>query len=120
MNLEVIYDGTVMKAIKKHQVYITKGYLPKLSESERLNLIGSPSWKGQVYEVQVGEQITFDRGNNWDRSYFRLGSGVQFLKECGNPLSYFNPDNFKLIHLEGNPYDKRYLKFIEEHPKFKL
>lgn len=118
-DLEVIYDGTVMEAIKKHQIYIVKSDLAKLSSKERLNLVGNPSWKGQLYEVQVGERITFDRSNNWDRSYFKLGSGVSFLVECGNPLAYFEPDNFKLIHLEGNPCDERYLNFIEKYPKFK-
>jgi len=119
-DLEVIYENTVMKCIRKHEVYILKDKLHKLTTKEQLNLIGEVSWKGQVYEVQVGELVTFDRSNNWDLSYFTLEGGAEFKKYCGNPLSYLNAENFELVHLEGNPYDERYLKFIEKYPKFKI
>ena len=118
MKLEVIYDDTTMKCLKPTEVYIRKGDLYKISNNERKNLIGELSWKGQYYIIQKGDLIKFDRGNNYDLSYFTLESGTTFIIHCANPLSFFKEDSFALIHLEGNPYDKRYLRFIEAHPKY--
>ena len=119
MKLEVIYDYTTMNCLKPTEVYIKKEYLYKLSDNERKNLIGELSWKGQYYTIQKGDLIKFDRSNNYDLCYFTLESGTEFIVNCGNPLSFFKEDAFKLIHLEGNTYDKRYLEFIKAHPKYK-
>ena len=118
MKLEVIYDGTSMKCIREKQVYILKDYLYKLTPSERRNLIGEESWKGQYYNIQIGDTIKFDRSNDYDACFFELEGGAEFKIWCGNPLSFFDESHFKLTNLRGNSCDKRYLKFIEAHPKF--
>jgi hypothetical protein len=119
MKLEVIYDKTIMECLIPKKVYIKKDELYKISSSERKNLIGELSWKGQYYTIQKGDLIKFDRSNDYDLCYFTLESGTEFIVHCGNPLSFFKEDAFNLIHLEGNPYDERYLEFIKSHPKYK-
>jgi len=54
------------------------------------------SWKGCYYTIKKGENFTFDRSNDWDRCYFKLGNGAEFLIGCGNPKSFIDSNNINV------------------------
>lgn len=95
-------ENTKLKATKEIGVFIDKkwyneeikftevGKIP-LERRERLN------WKGCYYTIKPNEFLFFDRTNNWDRSYFKLENGAEFLVECGNPESFIEDNNIIIV-----------------------
>jgi hypothetical protein len=91
-----------LQATEKIKVFIDKKYygqalehtqVGKIPEDRRVDL----SWKGCYYFIEVGEQFTFDRGNDWDLSYFKLNNGAEFVIGCGNPKSFIETHKVKII-----------------------
>tara|TARA_R110000851_G_scaffold61717_5_gene142152 strand:- start:105 stop:377 length:273 start_codon:yes stop_codon:yes gene_type:complete len=66
-------------------------YIPK-DRREDIN------WKGCLYTIKEGEEFSFDRGNDWDKSYFKLSNGAEFLIWCSDPKIFIHRNNVKFIN----------------------
>lgn len=92
-----------LKATKKIRVFIDKKYygntpiestdVGKIPVHKREN----SSWKGCYYTIAPKEIFYFDRSNNYDRCYFKLQNGAEFLINCANPKSFIKEHNITEI-----------------------
>lgn len=65
----------------------------KIPEYRREHL----SWKGCYYTIQPGETFYFDRSNDWDKSYFKLENGAEFLIHTGNPNTFIEENSVNIL-----------------------
>ncbi len=94
-----------LQATKEIKVFIDNKYysntpielteIGKIPNDRRINI----SWKGCYYIIKKDEKFIFDRTNNYDRCYFKLENGAEFLIYCGNPQSFIKNHNINTINI---------------------
>ena len=52
------------------------------------------SWKGCYYTILPNEVFTFTHSNDWDRCFFKLENGAEFVIWCTRPQ--YMIDNYSL------------------------
>lgn len=92
--LNIVKDKTKLIAQSQTEVFVENtlsGFknIPK----DRQNRV---SWKGCYYIIEPGEEVIFDRTNDWDRSYFKLSNGAEFMIWVGKPELWTERNNFKI------------------------
>jgi len=73
-------------------VFVEKSYMQSIPADERER----ESWKGCYFTIKKGNEFSYLRSNDYDKSYFKLSNGATFLIEVGRPESWVERNNIKI------------------------
>jgi len=92
-----------LEATKEIRIFIDKGrYGNTPISSTDVGLIPKSrienlSWKGCYYTIKKGETFKFDRDNGWDKCYFKLNNGAEFLINCATPKWFIETHEINVL-----------------------